>query len=126
MSWRALFAIAAFFNIVVGGALLFASGPVFNAFGMPTPDTPMFIQVSGWLVVVFGLGYARVARDPAGNRGIVFMGVIGKAAMPVLMGWYTLDGAAPLGAFLLTLGDLVFAALFAVFLLMTPRPQPLS
>ena len=38
------------------------------------PGAPYAITMVGMMIAVFGVGYAIVARNPAGNRGIVWIG----------------------------------------------------
>lgn len=67
-------------------------------------------------VLVFGIGYYIVSRDPTRNRGIVWMGMLAKipfffAAIP-----YFLKKKITVLTFLLAFGDLVFGILFGLFL----------
>ena len=80
------------------------------------------IRLAALLIVVLGIGYGMVARDAAANRPILWLGVLGKAPIPLLV-WIS-GGAAALSSttFILSLGDLAFAALFLLFLLTHRRP----
>jgi hypothetical protein len=120
--WRGLFAFAALFNLAVGGALLAAPARIAEQLGVSGPGAPFAIVMSGMLIAVFGIGYAIVARDPAGNRGIVWIGTIGKIGAATLGAMQYVAAIIPLSTFLLGMGDLVFAALFALFLWRAPRP----
>ncbi len=119
--WKLLFWIAAAFNVVAGLPMLLAPADTLAKLVQPVPESLLTAQLAAWLIVVFGLGYAMVARDPQRHRGIVWMGVVGKAPIALLV-WLN-GGAAALATptFLLALGDLVFVALFLAFLLRT-RP----
>ncbi len=120
--WRGLFAIAASVNLAVGGAI--AAGPTRAAeqLGVTGPGGPYAIFMVGMMIAVFGVGYAMVARNPAGNRGIVWIGMIGKIGAAALAAMQYVAAIIPLSTFLLGMGDLVFAALFALFLWRGPRP----
>jgi hypothetical protein len=63
-----------------------------------------------------------VAMTPVMNRGIAALGVLGKAAMPVIAYPYYAAGQIPWSSYVLTLGDLGFVALFILFLLWS-RPK---
>ena len=118
--WKAVFALAALFNWAVGLPLLIAPAAFYAMLGQRTPDL-FNAQMAGALIVVFGVGYAMVARDPAANRGIVWLGVIGKGPLPLLYWLNAQAGRAPMSGFPLTLVDLAFAALFLTYLLRTPK-----
>ena len=81
------------------------------------------MQFAGWLIFVFGVGYAMVAREPAANRGIVWIGMIGKFGAVAIALWrlFSQGGYVAAQAVALPLLDLVFVALFAVFLWRGPR-----
>ena len=113
--WRIAFALAALFNFAVGAAVL-ARAPFLPA---PAPEQSLTYDTAALLIITFGIGYAMVARNPLAQRGLALLGVIGKLQMPVLTGVHVLRGDAPLATFLLSIGDLVFAALFIAFLLRT-------
>lgn len=115
--WTVIFVVAAVFNFAVGLPMLLAPEAMLASLGQPVPDDLLMTRLASLLIVVLGVGYAMVARDPAANRPILWLGVIGKAPIPLLV-WQS-GGAAGLSssAFILSLGDLAFAALFLLYLL---------
>lgn len=120
--WNIVFALAAAFNFLVGLPLLLAPVAFYTALHQPAPSDLLSVQTSALLISVFGVGYAMVARDPPRNRAIVWLGLLGKAPLPLMVWLQVQAGKAPMSAFQLTLGDLLFAVLFVVFLIRTPRP----
>jgi apolipoprotein N-acyltransferase len=65
-SLKPLFLSAAIFNWAVGLALAFEARLLFDLFRVtPAPSEPLFLQLFSWLVVVFGIGYFWVYRNPA-------------------------------------------------------------
>jgi hypothetical protein len=114
--WRIVFAAAAFFNLAVGLPLLLAPQRVAAALVNTPPPDFMLAQICGVLISVFGVGYAMVARDPAGGRPIAWLGVIGKLPIPVILWFYVRADLVPVRTLLLSLGDLGFAVLFVLFL----------
>lgn len=122
MGWRVLFALAALYNLAVGGTMLAAPGALAPQLGVEGSGAPFALMMSGLLIAMFGIGYALVARDPPGNRGIVWIGMIGKIGAAVLGTLQYQAGIVPFSTFMLGMGDLVFVALFALFLWRGPRP----
>lgn len=116
-AWKIVFAVAALFNFLVGLPVLFAPAAFYAAIGQPVPGDLLSVQTVGLLISVFGVGYAMAARDPVQARLILWLGVLGKAPLPLLVGLSVLAGRTGPGAFGLTLVDLVFAALFLTYLL---------
>jgi hypothetical protein len=120
MVWRIIFGLAALFNLAVGAIILLRPGDLSSVPFTGTPQEALLIQSCGWLIAVFGLGYGLAAIAPLANRGIIFLGVVGKAAMPVFAYPFYAAGHVPFESFALTLADLVFVGLF-VWFLMTRR-----
>jgi hypothetical protein len=119
--WRAVFVLAAFVNFLVGGTMVFLPGRAAEAIGHGAD--PASVQFAGWLIFVFGVGYAMVAREPAANRGIVWIGMIGKFGAVAIALWrlFSQGGYVAAQAVALPLLDLLFVALFAAFLWRGPR-----
>jgi hypothetical protein len=117
--WRIVFGLAAAFNIAVGYAIMTDPASMGTQPFTGTAQEALFIKSCGWLIAVFGLGYALVAIAPLANRGIALLGVVGKAAMPVFAYPLYASGAIPFESYALTLGDLVFVAMFTWFLIAT-------
>jgi hypothetical protein len=120
--WRIVFGLAAAYNIAVGAAILLMPASLASAPFTGSPQEALLIQSCGWLILVFGVGYAMVAMSPMMNRGIAALGVLGKSAMPVIAYPFYTAGQIPWSSYVLTLGDLGFVALFILFLLWS-RPR---
>lgn len=119
--WRGLFAFAAFYNFAVGGAMVAGASQAAAQLNITGSGGPFSVMMAGLLIATFGIGYAMVSAAPAKNRGIVWIGVIGKIGAAVLASAQFSAGVIPTGTFLLGIGDLVFVALFALFLWRGPR-----
>lgn len=121
--WRGLFAFAAIYNLIVGGVMLAAPERVAAAFDVSGAGGGFMIAMCGILIAVFGVGYAIVSAALAKNRGIVWIGMIGKFAVVLLAAsrFAAAGGALPLDQVALPFGDLVFVAAFALFLWRGPR-----
>jgi hypothetical protein len=117
MAWRIVFGLAAAFNIAVGYMIVTDPASMGTQPFTGSAQEALLIKSCGWMIGVFGVGYALVALQPLANRGIVFLGIIGKLAMPLFAYPFYQAGAIPFESFALTLGDLVFVVLFAWFML---------
>lgn len=115
--WRIVFALAAAFNIAIGYVIVTDPASMATQPFTGGAQEALLIKSCGWLIAVFGVGYGLVALQPLANRGIVFLGIIGKLAMPAFAYPLYQSGGIPFESFALTLGDLVFVVLFAWFML---------
>jgi len=119
--WRGLFAFTAFFNLAVGGAMMAAPDRVAAQLSVTGAGAPFAMVMVGMMIAVFGLGYAIVARAPAANRGIVWIGLVGKLGAAALATVQFSAGIIGAGGFALGMTDLLFVAAFALFLWRGPR-----
>lgn len=120
--FRPLFYIAALWNLAAAGVALGA--PDYHAeifFGsdqvLANPAAAMNTQIVWISVAFFGIGYWIVARDPSKNHALILIAALGKACVAFL--WFSgfLLGTVTSFALLGAAGDLIFATLFAHFLL---------
>lgn len=120
---RALFVVAAAYDIILGIAFFFLHGPIFAALAIPLPTNTSYIHITAAFVFVQGVGYWLVARDLARNHDLVRLGVIYKA-MYVTVALYELAlGQLISDVFLwFAIFDLVFLMLFVEFLRRRGRP----
>jgi len=115
---RALWA-SVFFNLA--GAVGFAfPGSLGRLAGLPAPVPHVYSATLAFLVALFGGTYAWLARQPRIDRPIVAFCAIGKAGFfaVVLACW--LLGEMPGFALVGAAGDLLFAGVFAWWLLAEP------
>jgi hypothetical protein len=106
----------AVFNL--GAAFLFAfPASIGRLAGMPPEVPPLYAAMAGLFVALFGGAYAWAASDAAVRRPIVVLGAIGKASAFVVVVTCWLFGAASGLTAIAIVGDLVFASIFAWWLL---------
>jgi len=110
---RAVFLTAAAFNWLVGLALPYDAALVFDLFRVtPIPTESLFVQLFAWLVIVFGVGYFWISRDPAANVPIIRLGLLGKASVVLVCLAAVLTGTVSWQIMLLASVDLVYAVYF--------------
>ncbi len=119
--WRGFFAFASVYNLGVGAIMAAAPERVAGQLGVTGPGGAYAIAMVGLLIAVFGVGYAMVSYAPSRNRGIVWIGLIGKLGAVTLGSMQYAAGIVPASTFALAMGDLAFAAMFALFLWRGPR-----
>lgn len=114
--WRNVFIVSAIFNFLVGASMFFDLTTFAKAQGLEAiPYSPLFSPIIGWFVIVFGLMYLALSQELQ-NKTIALLGLTGKLGIVILVWFAYASGLAPLTMALLTLIDLLFAILFAVFL----------
>ncbi|MBS0385039.1 MAG: hypothetical protein JSS00_06795 [Proteobacteria bacterium] len=121
--WRLFFCVAALNNLVIGGVMLFNADQAAARIGVAGPAAGYTVGFGGLLIAIFGLAYALVAYRPLPNRNLVAIGALSKASTVVFASWHAMAGHIPQNVYLISMGDLAFAAIFAIFLLQTRNAQ---
>ena len=106
--WRVMLALAALYNLVIGGFALLGPG---DSNG----------HVVGLLVACFGLVYALAASDPLRFAPVLWAGVAGKLGVIALVWPQVRASAAAPGTGLVLAGDALFTLGFLAFLLWGQR-----
>ena len=115
--WRPFFLVAALYDLLLGVVFLVFGEQILDAIGMVLPPHIAYIQLAAVFILVQGLSYGFVYRDPPGNLGLVRVGVIYKVAYAGLALWYLIIGQLPSGFFLpWALIDVAFLIGFVLFL----------
>ena len=119
-----LFYVAAVYNLLAASSALFLTELHFSLFfteaaASSGPIVAINTQAFWVCVVLFGVGYFFVARDPVHNRSILYLGVPGKAYVFFFFTLHYFQGHVTVIALLGGIGDLVLALLFLRYLLKT-------
>ena len=84
-----------------------------------------FAQIALLAIFLFGCGYWMVPGNPKGYRGVVVVGLIGKiGVVAIAFTHYFFIGDVNFNLAGLTLGDVIFAALFVRYLKATAGELP--
>ena len=113
---KILFSAAAIFNWTA--CLLFIEPlGLAAAFNLPhSVGGDPFGQIALVAIFLFGVGYWMVPSNPTEYRGIVILGVPGKIAVAAIAFGHYFSGDVNFNLAGLTLGDVIFAALFIRYL----------
>lgn len=116
-----MFFVAALWNFAAGGpALLFYEWEFRVLFGEAayTGDfhQALLFRSFALSVLLFGFGYYAVSTDIRQNRAIVWLGAAGKILFFAFLTAALVRGHATLVAWLVSIGDLLWAAAFVWFL----------
>src|SRR5215813_4911977 len=101
-----------------GAALIFAFPDSLGQLaGLPTPVPHIYTTLLAVFVMLFGIAYAWLARQPIIDRPLVAFSALGKAAVfsTILVFWIL--GYLRTRNVLAAIGDFIFAAIYACWLL---------
>jgi hypothetical protein len=80
---RKWFLAAAIYNVIWGAGAIFFPILPFIAAGASAPSHPSLFQCIGMMVMVFGLGYWYIYKDPIRFGYYVWIGLLGKTFGPI-------------------------------------------
>lgn len=86
---------AACYNLLAGFSIACLYHENFRFLGVEKPRLLLFVQLTGVLVALFGVGYWLVARDPRRNANLLVLGWWSKALGSALGLWYVGKGQLP-------------------------------
>jgi len=117
-----MFYLGAIWNVAGGVAILLLPDVLFTRQGLAAPDPAPYYHSWIALFMVFGVGYYMVARSPHENRNIVILGMVGKIAFAAIFVVHMVlhQDRIPSLFVIPVVGDLLFAFLFALFLVSGP------
>jgi hypothetical protein len=123
-SFSRMFLLAALWNFAASvGGLLSYETQFKLTFGEEafTGDFHQALLYRGFLlsVLLFGVGYYLVSRDTSQNRGIVWLGAVGKVLVFLFFTDAFLEGHATAAAWGVSIGDFLWTLLFVWFLYQT-------
>jgi hypothetical protein len=110
ISW--LFALSALHDGILGIGFLLAPAALFNWFRVGPPNHFGYVQFPAALLIVFGLMFLAIARDPAGKRLLIPYGALLKLSYSGIVLWYWIRTGLPGMWKPFAIIDLVFLVLF--------------
>ena len=90
-----LFWLAALYDGILGLAFLAAPGPLFDLCQVTPPNHLGYVQFPAALLLIFGLMFAVIARDPVGRRHLIVYGILLKVAYCGVAGVHWAAGGIP-------------------------------
>tara|TARA_Y100001933_G_scaffold63975_1_gene64091 strand:- start:3621 stop:4076 length:456 start_codon:yes stop_codon:yes gene_type:complete len=92
---RRLLRFAGTFNLFAGLGMIVLYHEGYRLFSIEKPELVMPLQLTGVLVMLFGVGYHRVASRPRENYDLLLLGFLSKAGGSILGIYYVLWGTLP-------------------------------
>ena len=118
--YKYMFIIGALWNLILGVMFFFLPAlgeSVFEMTGTEVLPSLLFYHAFFGIVFFFGIAYYLVARDLDKNHVIVLLGAIAKTFIFILFLIYFIIGHSNIVPVIFVIGDLIFACLFAEFLI---------
>ena len=113
---RSLFVVSALYDGVLGLLFLFAWRSVFRDMEVTPPNHPGYVQFPALLLIIFGLLFLQIARDPIANRNLIVYGIGLKLAYSGVVFWHELTSGIPNMWVWFAWIDLWFLALYVIAL----------
>jgi hypothetical protein len=126
---RAVFAVAAIYNVAWGAYAVLDPQWLFRFAGLPPMQHPQVFACLGMVIGLYGLLYAEVSRRPEHGLAIAAVGLAGKLLGPIGLVWLIATGVWPIATIVLCLtNDLIWWVPFTIYLRdawsLARRPAP--
>lgn len=92
---QSLFAVAGLYDLLIGLAFLLAGSQLFAQTGVPQPNHWGYIQFGALMLMIFGLMFLTIAKDPVANRNLMPFGMLLKLFYIGIVGYYWLTSGCP-------------------------------
>ena len=109
---KTVFLVAALYDIILGIVFGLFFKPVYTCFGAELPNHAGYIQLAAAYILVFGIGFFFVYKDPVRNQAIITLGVLMKLGFVVVVLGHLLIDTIPPFYIPFALLDIVFLLLF--------------
>ncbi|MCD4779030.1 MAG: hypothetical protein K8S27_00565 [Candidatus Omnitrophica bacterium] len=111
---KPFFVVAGLYDGILG--LLFLAMPfkLFSLTNVPPPNHIGYIQFPALLLVVFGIMFLNIARNPIANRNLILYGILLKASYSGVVLSHWISGNMPIMWIVFAFLDLIFLVLFVV------------
>jgi hypothetical protein len=119
-----LFYVAAVYDGLLGLAFLVASDRIFKHAEVTPPNHIAYVQFPGALLLIFGIMFMAIARNPLKYRDLVPFGIMLKIAYCGVAGYHWADSGIPGLWKPFVIIDLVFLVFFALAYLSLPKAGP--
>ena len=109
---KALFLIGSIYDIFAGLGFALFFKPIYEMFNVELPNHAGYVQLCGLLIMIFGIGFYLVYKDPVRNLSLIMLGILMKAAFVIVVFGHTLLGSVPVLYVPFAGADLLFLLLF--------------
>lgn len=92
---KLLFLAAGLYDLLIGLAFLLGGVQLLDAAGVPHPNHWGYLQFAACELVIFGLMFLSISRDPVGQHGLIVYGLLLKVSYVSLTGYYWSRGECP-------------------------------
>ena len=127
--YRTVFVVGAAYDMILGAVFFLAWRPIFDALGVPHPETTAFLHIAAAYIFGQGLSYWYVSRNIIRNVDMVRVGIVYKVIYVGLAAYYLAIGQMLHAVFTwFAVFDFAFLLLFIACLRWagSPEAQPAS
>ena len=111
-----LYVISAAYDGLLGLAFLFAGPWIYTRLGITPPNHWGYVDFAAVLLVIFGMMFVQIARDPVKNQVLIPYGILLKIGYVGTVCWHWFNAGIPNMWKQFAVADTLFAILFLVSL----------
>ena len=111
---KPFFVVAGLYDGILGLLFLLIPYQLFGLTNVPPPNHVGYIQFPALLLIIFGIMFLNIARNPFANRNLILYGILLKAAYSGVVVSHWILGNMPIMWIFFAFFDLIFLVLFVV------------
>ncbi|MDP2924458.1 MAG: hypothetical protein Q8O30_12205 [Candidatus Omnitrophota bacterium] len=111
---KPFFVVSGLYDGILGLLFLLIPYRLFGLTNVPPPNHVGYIQFPALLLVIFGIMFLDIARNPFANRNLIFYGILLKVSYSGVVISHWILGNMPIMWFIFAFLDLIFLVLFVV------------
>ena len=111
---KPFFVVAGLYDGILGLFFLVMPYKLFSLTNVTLPNHVGYIQFPALLLVIFGIMFLNIARNPITNRNLVLYGILLKASYSGVVLFHWMLGNMPIMWIVFAFFDLIFLVLFVV------------
>src|SRR3989338_10962109 len=92
---KPLFTVAGLYDSILGILFLITPVKLFNAANVVLPNHIGYVQFPAMLLVVFGIMFLNIARNPRANKNLILYGILLKFSYCAVVFPHWLNGNMP-------------------------------
>ena len=121
---KLFYVIAALYDGVLGVAFLLFPAAIYAMYAVEPPNHMAYVQFPALLLIIFGVMFFQISKNPAKNRGLILYGCALKVSYCSMVFGYMATSGVPAMYVPFAYADLVFLALFVMTYRSLGEPAP--
>lgn len=111
---KPFFVVAGLYDGILGLIFLVIPNQLFGLTNVPPPNHAGYVQFPALLLVIFGIMFLNIPRNPSANRNLILYGILLKASYCGVVVYHWILGNMPIMWITFAFFDFIFLVSFVI------------